>query len=80
MLLQVIVRGSEYATEGPVLLETFVQYISHTDCRKMYSDGFLQRLTFDKFCADINLGNTNLDSNRSNESINFTVCRVFFCV
>jgi len=54
----------------PVLLERFFQYIDSATCRQIYPDEFDLYVTFDKFCTDYKLGNTNLDSdfsdNRSN--------------
>ncbi|XP_022182774.1 uncharacterized protein LOC111042453 isoform X2 [Myzus persicae] len=45
-----------------VLIDKLIQYIDHTTCQKMYSNGFLQFLTFDKFCTDNKLGQSMINA------------------
>lgn len=70
LLLQIVFSNIDTinGTSKFVLIDKLIQYIDHTTCQKMYSNGFLQFLTFDKFCTDNKLGNTSLDFNRSDES------------
>jgi len=69
------------ATENPVLLERYFNYIDPSICRQQKTYGFNQYVTFDKFCASTRLGNTNLASDRIDKGINFTVIIVlFYCL
>jgi len=77
--LQVVLRLKKNETQIPFLLETFLEYIDPITCRKTNKGGFQLRVTFDKFCTYHKLGNTNLDSDCSMESIYFTVIRVSLC-
>ncbi|CAI6349241.1 unnamed protein product [Macrosiphum euphorbiae] len=42
---------------SPVLLEESLSYIDHRSCRDMYTNGFENFITIDKFCAGSALGN-----------------------
>lgn len=57
-----------------VSIGTVVLYIDSSTCHNKYlPDDFHHFVTSDKFCAETELGNTNLDSDRGVESIDFTV-------
>jgi len=62
---------------SPVLLERFFKYIDIKTCRIINAHEFQQYVTFDKFCTETKLGNTNLDSDSRDESIDFILIHVF---
>ncbi|XP_022162710.1 uncharacterized protein LOC111028389 isoform X2 [Myzus persicae] len=47
---------TEKGTLSPVLLETSLPYIDQETCQKMFTNGFEQFVTVDKFCAGSQLG------------------------
>ncbi|XP_029344853.1 suppressor of tumorigenicity 14 protein homolog [Acyrthosiphon pisum] len=72
----VVVHGSHNGTQHEI--NTYFKYIDHNTCRKLHTDGFQRFVTFDKFCVDTKLSNTNLNSDYGDESIDFTVILVHF--
>jgi len=58
ILLQIVGWGkTEKGISSPILLEASLAYIDHSTCRNMFTNGFEQFVTVDKFCAGSTLGN-----------------------
>jgi len=57
IILQIVGWGkTEKGISSPILLEASLQYIDHSTCRNMYTNGFELFMTVDKFCAGSTLG------------------------
>ncbi|XP_060881629.1 uncharacterized protein LOC132953090 [Metopolophium dirhodum] len=72
----VVVYGTINGTRHKI--NTDFNYIDHNTCRKLHTDGFQRFVTFDKFCVDTKLSNSNLNSDHGDESIDFTVILFLF--
>jgi len=57
-------------TQNFGFLERSLEYIDRGTCRNIDPDKFDLYVTYDKFCTDNKLGNTNLDSGCSHKRIN----------
>lgn len=70
-IFQVNIWQRDKVTQYSVLSEKWVQYIDSDTCQKIEPDGFNQYVTFDKFCTNFELGNTDLDSDCSDYLSNY---------
>lgn len=61
-IFQVTIWDKKNITQIPILSNRWFQYIDPGTCRNINLGGFNAYVTFDKFCTDNILGNTNLES------------------